>query len=222
MGDNTELFNFDHRLVDLFSTKTFDFVPESYHHTKAALLRYAALLHHTNMGHSHLNAVLASSRTVSEITSRDAAREFSAQLAKMFLHPRLALFLPVLPLYLPAYITGALAARFISQSRLAETVAEYKAIFGGLALATTYAGVGSLLARWVCVLGRTNPATFGNALFIYGIRRLGRRICGAEGAFGRIRGTVGMVGLVMGALWLVTGYHNMLVKSKCYLLSPEY
>jgi len=156
------------------------------------------------------------------MTPWGAARNFAVQLAKMLLHPRLAFLLPVLLLHAPAYATGALAARFIAQPRLAETVAEHKVIFGGLALAASYVGAGSLLARLVCVLGRADPASVGTALLIDGIRRLGRRACGIEGVSGRIRGTLGMVGLVLGALWLASGCHNVLVKSAwCLLLSTQ-
>ncbi|KAF9456312.1 hypothetical protein BDZ94DRAFT_1177998 [Collybia nuda] len=112
-------------LIKLFST------PASPEHSdlddvKASLVKYRALLHYAQIKPSTLNGLIpqgSRNLRIAYVLLRLPATLLS-----------LIMFTPAMILHLPAYLTGSLAARFLSVKDEEETHAQFKAIGGGVGL----------------------------------------------------------------------------------------
>lgn len=116
---------------------------ESIAETIDPLVKYSALLQHAGIPHGALAAIYPK---CTEPTRTRSLAVFSRQLLTTLLHPRSLLFLPIGLLSAPAYAAGALAGRFIANPREPETVAEHKAVCGGLVFGIVSSVVGKLAA----------------------------------------------------------------------------
>ncbi|KAK7692013.1 hypothetical protein QCA50_005418 [Cerrena zonata] len=104
----------------------------------AILLKYHALLHHTNITHSSLSSLYPSTPTSSTLPSQGhLLKSILTQLAKTFLHPRFWFFIPPFLLHLPGYLIGNLGAKYIVDSTEDETQAGTIAICGGITYGIT-------------------------------------------------------------------------------------
>ncbi|KAI1798228.1 acyltransferase [Ganoderma leucocontextum] len=112
---------------------------------RQALLKYHSLLHHANISHASLNALLPDIKTRPSLPLMLAI--VLRQLFVTVLHPRFALFLPALVLHIPAYAMGLLGGRMLGKEEEEESWAQFKAVFGGLAAAGAYAMVTRAIVR---------------------------------------------------------------------------
>lgn len=103
--------------------------------TKASLNQYLALQYHTGVTHADIAYLYPETRT---LTLSDALFVLVLQLCKTMLHPRALLFLPVLIIHVPAYLTAWLGVRLFAVADEEESQAQFKAIFGGLGMGAAY------------------------------------------------------------------------------------
>ena len=202
-------------LISLFSDTN---AAPSQGKARQALLKYRALLTYANVSHSSLNAILP------EINSRPRpARALWLVLretALTFLHPRFALFLPVLLLHIPAYVAGLLADRLLSTPGEDETRAQFKAVFGGLVATATYAALARAIVHGLV----TNSA--GPLGWLSGkVPRLLAPVFGLvwkagrwfftenEGHLGKAKSVAGVFGVFYLTSFFLSRWHSYWVKS---------
>ncbi|KAJ3997441.1 glycerol-3-phosphate O-acyltransferase [Lentinula boryana] len=143
---NTQLF------VDLL-TPSSSISSESLAETKHALIRYFALLHHTGLTHAVLYGLFPLPWYHSATFSQHlrSLRPYSTALRSAAL--TLAI-LPVLPLYLPAFIMSHFTARLLAMPGEEEGEAQFRSVGGGVGL-----GVGLAVGRGVVIqIWRRNGA----------------------------------------------------------------
>ncbi|KAI0360695.1 glycerol-3-phosphate-1-acyltransferase [Trametes cingulata] len=183
---------------------------------KQSLLRYHSLLYYTNTSHGSLWGILPDPST--RPTRAGALRIFFRQLFITLLHPRFVLFLPTLPLHIPAYVTGLVGDRLLGNPEEEETHAQFKAVLGGVAAAAAYAGVTRFIVQQLIqgtpgVLARVkSPAFLGSAL--RSIWAAGRWFfLGDNGLSGKARAAVGVFGIFYATSYVLSHWHNYWVDS---------
>ncbi|KAH9920018.1 glycerol-3-phosphate-1-acyltransferase [Epithele typhae] len=197
-------------LITLFSDKN---AAPSQVKARQALLKYHALLEYTNMSHASLIDLLP------DISMRPVASSAMLlvvhQVLRTVLHPRFVLFLPVLPLHIPAYVTGLVASRVLSTPGEEETRAQFKAVFGGLAATAVYASLTRVIvSRVVANLSRAHidvPEAFSPLFDI--LVKGGRWFFVDQGQFPKVRSTAGFFGSFYITAYVVSHWHNYFVKS---------
>ncbi|KAH8825566.1 acyltransferase [Flagelloscypha sp. PMI_526] len=121
------------RLVNLLTTSpTF---PDSMIKTRAktALCRYKALQSYCNLSYSSLDEALPTTWTHLPSRKRMLLKVIR-HLGIATLHPMSLAFVPLLPIFAPAYLFGWIAGKFIATPGEPEGQAEHKALVGGFGL----------------------------------------------------------------------------------------
>lgn len=150
-----------YRLVDLLASPSPSMSSESVDEAKRALTRYFALMYHTNLNHSVLSSVfpLPVPTVVTEAPPTANWKSYHIQtfrshlsrlctsfgVATNILHT--VLILPILPLYIPAFLLSHIAVRSLATPGEEEGEAQFRAVGGGI-------GVGIGLAVGKLVYGR--------------------------------------------------------------------
>ncbi|TFY66859.1 hypothetical protein EVG20_g4226 [Dentipellis fragilis] len=202
-------------LMDIFSPKLYQTIPDSMEHTRSSLLKYAGLLHYTGVRHEDLAAVapLASTSKVSPPTRLRAFRSFFYQLAVALLHPRFTFFLPVFLVHAPGYMTGYIAPRTLTNPAFVESRSQFKVIFGGLGFGLSYAAITVMMFKLLRASVNVNVGSIRWKVIsgiINALARTVRLVDGAEGFRGRVKGYVAMAGLAYGAVKFLAKWHGML------------
>ncbi|EKM48244.1 uncharacterized protein PHACADRAFT_51675, partial [Phanerochaete carnosa HHB-10118-sp] len=100
------------------------------------LVKYSGILYHAGISHGSLVALYSSSEKPSRAVSIGV---FLREAITTVLHPRFLCFFPIGLLHIPAYIVGSCAARFLADPQEPETLAERKAVCGGVTFGATAA-----------------------------------------------------------------------------------
>ncbi|KAI0371934.1 glycerol-3-phosphate-1-acyltransferase [Pilatotrama ljubarskyi] len=183
---------------------------------KQSLLRYHSLLDHANISHGSLWGVLPDPST--RPTRSRALGIFFRQLLITVLHPRFVLFLPTLPLHVPAYVTGLIGDRLLGNPEEEETHAQFKAVLGGVAAAAAYAGVTRLIVKQLIrgtpgVLARVKSPAF-LAPVLRTIWTGGQWFFkGDNGLLGKARAALGVFGIFYATSFVLSHWHNYWVGS---------
>ena len=187
---------------------------------KQALLKYHSLLYHANLSHDALNALLPDINT--RPSRLQALTIVLRQLLISVLHPRFALFAPVLPLHVPAYAAGLLAGRVLGKADEEETRAQFKAVFGGLAAAGAYAAVTRAIVRGLVADSVGPLARFSDRvprILVPALRSLwttGRWFfTGEQGFSGKAKAALGVFGVFYVTSYVLSRWHNYWVGCKC-------
>ncbi|KAM5537073.1 hypothetical protein V8D89_009219 [Ganoderma adspersum] len=187
---------------------------------RQALLKYHSLLHHANVSHASLKALLPDINN----TRPSAPRMLSLVLRQLLisvLHPRFTLFLPTLVLHVPAYAVGLLGGRLLGKAEEEETWAQFKAIFGGLAAAGVYVAVTCAIVRGLVADSVGSLARFREwvpRLLLPGLKSLwsaGRWffVENNEGLEGKTRAAVGVLGVFYVTSFVLSRWHDYWVGS---------
>ncbi|KAA1472683.1 acyltransferase [Dentipellis sp. KUC8613] len=204
-------------LVDIFSPEQYQTIPDSMEHTRSSLLRYAGLLHYTGIRHEDLTAAapLTSTSNASPPTRLRAFRSLFYQLAATLLHPRFVFFLPVFLVHAPGYMTGYIASRKLTNPAFVETRSQFKVIFGGLGFGLSYAAVTVMIFKLLRVSANTSVGSI-HWRFASGVASVlastVKLVDGAEGWWGRMKGSLVMAGLAYGAVKFLAKWHGLLVQ----------
>ena len=192
--------------------------------TKArqALLKYRALLTYADISHSALSATLPD---IDVRPSRlGALRTVIRETAYTVLHPRFLLFLPMLPLHAPAYLTGFLSDKLLSTDGEEETRAQFKAVFGGLAATAVYAGLTRAIVK-ALVAGSLGPLSRRRLpRLLTPVLRLawqaGWWFFDAAGGprLGKAKAAAGVFGVFYLTSFFVSRWHNYWVGCECAVL----
>ncbi|KAI0777670.1 glycerol-3-phosphate-1-acyltransferase [Trametes elegans] len=183
---------------------------------RQALLKYHSLLYYTNISHASMWGILSDPSTRPSPTH--ALGIFVRQLLTTVLHPRFLLFLPTLPVHIPAYATGFLADRALGNPEEEETHAQYKAIVGGAAAAAAYAGVTRVIVKWIAA-GNLVPlsALKAPAFAVPALKAVwgaGRWFfTGDHSLSGRARAALGVFGIFYTTSFVLSHWHNYWVGS---------
>ena len=157
-------------------------------------------------------------------TRLSLARALAIVLRQLFvavLHPRFVLFLPTFVLHVPAYAIGLLGGHLLGKVEEAETWAQFKAVFGGLAAASTYAAVtraivGGLVADSVGPLARYRrwvPRFVIPA--VRSLRTAGRWFfTGNEGLEGTTKAAIGVLSVFYVTSFVLSRWHDCWVGRK--------
>ncbi|KAF5365541.1 hypothetical protein D9757_010913 [Collybiopsis confluens] len=177
------------RLIDLLTASPGS--SDSKNRTKATLTRYYALLHHSSLSHTIFSALFPStaSSMTSDSTPLSPGDAVRAQTRKdwrsyhsAILHAHATRFisyamlknvgctlaiLPVLPVYVPAFIVSGLCVRFLATPGEEEGEAQFRSIGGGLGLGIGLAaGKVALSSIWN---GSEGPVVIGGAISKSGV-----------------------------------------------------
>ncbi|KDR79223.1 hypothetical protein GALMADRAFT_243122 [Galerina marginata CBS 339.88] len=176
-------------------------------HLKGALTKYYALLHYTSMKHSILLSLLP----MSSSSVLDIPPPHSLPSGTMLVQPtlsilsslplaliRFALFLPPFLLYFPGYISGSLLAKACTKPGEEESLAQFKAVGGGL-------GIGANIALALGVLWKQNKLGTLSALLGLGPDS------GTSGL--NLKRVFGLVGTVYCSVLVLVKWHNLLVNA---------
>ncbi|KDQ53912.1 hypothetical protein JAAARDRAFT_38882 [Jaapia argillacea MUCL 33604] len=144
-------------------------------------------------------------------------------------HPRLWVFLTPGILWVPGYVFGLLASKFLAPRGEEEAQAQFKVIFGGVGIGFSLGGVGWGVASVWRGLGRGGEVgVLGDVLRRLGVFdsltrlgvvdvawKAGRLVFGSgngTGGFGeKARVSVGYIGVVWFVGWAIVKWHNMVV-----------
>ncbi|KAF8628300.1 hypothetical protein AX17_006003 [Amanita inopinata Kibby_2008] len=117
-------------------------LPENLGTIKSALTSYFALLHHTGIDHSILEALLPRAANDSDPHSRSLAKLLTPSPSVLYRLPlalvRLALFAPTLIVYVPAYLSGWLAAKTLAAKGEEEAQAQFRGVGGEVGLGMAF------------------------------------------------------------------------------------
>ncbi|TFL03794.1 hypothetical protein BDV98DRAFT_525392 [Pterulicium gracile] len=223
--DNIPLEHFtrvSQTMVDAFSAESSS--STSLHRAIAPLIKYLALLQYTSITHDSLSVALPlrisaarSSADVSSNLSRFAAiRILVRTICMTVLHPHTLLSLPALIAHLPAFILSPLSVKLFSTLGEEETLAEFKAIFGGVGV-----GIGSGLLGWGAqrLIARGHLIDFLRLHLTFGVEQLAV-VSGLDALQQALSGNQSFVkkwvvklGLIYGVGWVLVRWHNHSIKA---------
>lgn len=187
---------------------------------KSTLLQYAGLLHYTDISHSALASSLpriSPQRTSTSPSLIRSVTTFLSQLCITLLHPRFLLSCPVFFLHLPAYTFARFAGRYLADPRLDEAISQYKIIFGGLGMGLSYAGLTSIVVRWMRRVGDDRVGGIyrwewvNKVLDVVG--ELGRVTEAGEDWFRWSRSVLAIGAIAYGVAWVSVKWHNAMILS---------
>ncbi len=190
---------------------------------RQALLKYHSLLHHANISHASLNALLPDINA--HPSPPRALTIVLRQLLASVLHPRFVLFLPALVLHTPAYAVGLLGGWLLGKAEEEETWAQFKAVFGGLGAAGAYAMVTRAIVRGLVADSLGPLARYQKwvpRLLLPGLQSLrtaGRWFfTGNEGIEGNTKAAIGVLSVFYVTSFMLSRWHDYWVGCKLFAL----
>ncbi|EKM53230.1 uncharacterized protein PHACADRAFT_197652, partial [Phanerochaete carnosa HHB-10118-sp] len=175
------------------------------------LVKYSGILYHAGISHGSLVALYSSSEKPSRAVSIGV---FLREAITTVLHPRFLCFFPIGLLHIPAYIVGSCAARFLADPQEPETLAERKAVCGGVTFGATAALLGRSITRAVYEIifaslqyGRLSRLPILITKVCSWLFDVGQRSSAA--AFLRL---LGMISVIYWTTWLLFRWHRALIQ----------